>query len=736
MTRPSIHIQIAPTSVPSTPSWLGEVAILAHVLSHCGLQKAIEERVQFARARMGDYEVIDFVVMLMGYAVSGEPTLKAFYERLLPFAEPFMALFGRAKLPHRGTLSRFLAALDETPVEALRTLFQEDLVARAAFGCPSGGIWDRQGTHWTVVDVDATKQAARQRALPQTPDLPAPHRRCDLVAAPAYLGRKRGEVARTRTTVLQAHTHQWLGTFGNAGNGDYRGELRRARAAIEKYASSLVLPLSHVLTRLDGLYGNAAPLADLLTENGPGVIVRGKDYHLLDLPQVQTRLQRPADQQVSHPESGTRRALFDCPDIALTPAGPVVRMIVASHPATCIAPSIGVVRHGSVYEQFFTTVPQGAFTPADVLDLYLHRGSFETMLADEDLEQDPDRWASHTPCGQEFWQILSQWIWNLRLDLGQHVSATSMRLTELSYSQIEASVPGDGSVPGGEPAPGDGSVPGGEPAPSDEPVRYGPPQWACRSYTKGFAGADFALQPDGTLLCPADHPLYPQERRRERNGSLRVLYAARIGLCRGCSLRSQCQENDTTIKPRRVSAVFWPLASAPFAPNELTPDEPSSDLPASEMSQYLICQHPMSQYHLAQSCGEIGSAVKSGDDGSICCARKRLCSPLAPLSTWCHKLSHNQTCKPEPSGPIGGSVGSNVLLAMLARLLLLHSRSLSMVCQSPLPSPLALMWSRLHKRCLLLFFESILAGGLPFKCSWAVEQGPQSKALRRSKHDQ
>src|SRR5205085_8153261 len=112
------------------------------------------------------------------------------------------------------------------------------------------------------------KQAARQRALPQTADLPAPHRRFELVAAPAYLGRKRGEIARTRTTVLQAHTHQWLGTFGNAGNGDYRGELLRARAAISSYASALALPLSHILTRLDGLYGNAA--------GGPGVIVRGK----------------------------------------------------------------------------------------------------------------------------------------------------------------------------------------------------------------------------------------------------------------------------------------------------------------------------------------------------------------------------------------------------------------------------------------------------------------------------
>ena len=89
-----------------------------------GGSKAIEERVRFARARMGDYEVIDFVVMLMGYALSGEPTLEAFYQRLLPFAESFMALFGRTKLPHAATLSRFLAALDHAPVEALRTLFR------------------------------------------------------------------------------------------------------------------------------------------------------------------------------------------------------------------------------------------------------------------------------------------------------------------------------------------------------------------------------------------------------------------------------------------------------------------------------------------------------------------------------------------------------------------------------------------------------------------------------------
>ena len=229
MTHSSLLIQITPESTPSPPSWLGEVAVVAQVLKHTGLLKAIQDHVQFARARFGHYDTLDFVVVLIGYALSGEPTLKAFYERLLPFAEPFMALFGRQFLPSRSALSRFLAALDQATVEALRTLFQVDLVARSPFAS-AGGLWDRFDQQYVVVDVDGTKQAARQRALPQLPSLPSPHRRFDQVCAPGYKGRKRGEVVRTRTTILQAHTHQFLGTFGGAGNGDYREELRTSSA--------------------------------------------------------------------------------------------------------------------------------------------------------------------------------------------------------------------------------------------------------------------------------------------------------------------------------------------------------------------------------------------------------------------------------------------------------------------------------------------------------------------------
>ncbi len=104
----------------------------------------------------------------------------------------------------------------------------------------------------------------------------------------------------------------------------------------------------------------------------------------------------------------------------------------------------------------------------------MQRGSFETVLADEDTEQEMDRWYSHTPCGQELAQILGLWIWNLRLELGQHLSPSELRTTEFAPAyEVEAPSTND-------PEPVDA------PAPA---VTYGPPQWARTSFTHGFPGS-------------------------------------------------------------------------------------------------------------------------------------------------------------------------------------------------------------------------------------------------------
>jgi hypothetical protein len=315
ITDSPVTIQTSSQSVPSTPSWFGEVTLLAQYLKHIDLLEVLTQKVRFARSRFGHYDTLDFVVVLFGYAMSGERTLQAFYERVHPEALEFMALFGRSRLPHRATLSRFLAALDPATVEALRDLFLKDGLSRPLEKEEQpGGLLDRQGTRWMVFDVDATRQAARQRALPQTQDHPAAKRRMQQVCAPGYMGRKRGECVRTRTTVLQAHTSHWFGTFSGQGNGDYRGELERALQVISAYMQAQSLPLCQAIVRLDGLYGNGAIVASL---SGLAFVMRGKEYHLLDGPVVQARLLLPPDAELTHPESGTQRALFDFPLLPL-----------------------------------------------------------------------------------------------------------------------------------------------------------------------------------------------------------------------------------------------------------------------------------------------------------------------------------------------------------------------------------------------------------------------------------
>ena len=135
-----------------------------------------------------------------------------------------------------------------------------------------------------MFDIDGTREAARQRALPQTDELLPAFRRLDDVCAPGNPRRKRGEVVRTRTTVSQAHSYQWLGSFGNRGNGHYREELRKGLAAITRSLSAYQGSSEQTLLHIFGQYGTGAVLADLA---GFAFVTRGKEYSALDHPQVQ-----------------------------------------------------------------------------------------------------------------------------------------------------------------------------------------------------------------------------------------------------------------------------------------------------------------------------------------------------------------------------------------------------------------------------------------------------------------
>src|ERR1700730_17180007 len=121
--NPSIEVQTSPVDRPSVPAWFAEVVILSQHLTTKGLLEAFAHQVRLVRGRFGSYEPLDFLALLIGYAISGERTLSDFFDRLAPFGAAFIALFGRANLPHPSSLSRFLASVDRPCLEAFRKLF-------------------------------------------------------------------------------------------------------------------------------------------------------------------------------------------------------------------------------------------------------------------------------------------------------------------------------------------------------------------------------------------------------------------------------------------------------------------------------------------------------------------------------------------------------------------------------------------------------------------------------------
>jgi hypothetical protein len=168
------------------------------------------------------------------------------------------------------------------------------------------------------------------------------------------------------------------------------------------------------------------------------------------------------------------RSLYDCPEIPVGSEGTPYRVVVATHPAGMKKTPVGVTRAGVVYELFFTNLPQQAFTARDVVELYLHRGAFEPTLSDEDIEQDPDRWCSHSAWGQECWQVISQWTWNLRLELGHQLKPQPLRTTEFAPA-----------------IPKPRELGAAHPSTSAPAAGYGPPVTATSWKTGRFTGSDF-----------------------------------------------------------------------------------------------------------------------------------------------------------------------------------------------------------------------------------------------------
>jgi hypothetical protein len=160
----------------------------------------------------------------------------------------------------------------------------------------NAGVGDRQGHRWFVFDVDGTREAARQRAFPHTPDRPAPQQRLRPLGAPGSTGRTRGEGVRTRTPIVHRQTHLWVALVGTTGNEPDREDLRRATAAMQASIQAHDVPAERPVLCLDGPEGTGAVVSDLADVSS---VTCGTNDTRLDRADIQARVHRPADQHLS-----------------------------------------------------------------------------------------------------------------------------------------------------------------------------------------------------------------------------------------------------------------------------------------------------------------------------------------------------------------------------------------------------------------------------------------------------
>ncbi len=211
-------------------------------------------------------------------------------------------------------------------------------------------------------------------------------------------------------------------------------------------------------------------------------------------------------------------------------------------------------------------------------------GESEKLLGDEDIEQDCDRWCSWHPQGQEFWQILSQWVWNWRLWAGNAHQPLPLRQTIWSPAQPERFTPSESEATKDEP------LKLSENSSTDnvsgvDAAEYGPMQvsggWA-RSRNK-FSGDDFTLVDERTLICPAKNPMYRREVRHNRYGDKLILFGINPRTCQQCSLKSQCLADGCkgtggrriTVKSKKLSSPSTePQAQATLKPKPVVQSPP------------------------------------------------------------------------------------------------------------------------------------------------------------------
>lgn len=93
---PTVSVYTSTQSQRMPPPWLSEAVMLLQLARDSALLGKVQQRVRVPRGRIGTFEVCDFVLVLLVYAVSGELTLLALYAAMAPSVALLGVLVRRA----------------------------------------------------------------------------------------------------------------------------------------------------------------------------------------------------------------------------------------------------------------------------------------------------------------------------------------------------------------------------------------------------------------------------------------------------------------------------------------------------------------------------------------------------------------------------------------------------------------------------------------------------------------
>lgn len=566
------------------PDWAGEGVALVMYLYERGWLKQIQERLRIHRS--GGYVGIDVVLHLLFYFTCGAGKgLKKFDGQIAGVREQLAALGGRASLPTQSSMSRVLGDVTPEAVRAVgRWLLRDVAEVGELLRHSSMKTLDALGQPWHVFDYDPTKKALRQRALPESGDLPTAQRRADGFAAPGYSGRKRGEVQISRSVLQHAGSALWLDTLLASGNGDPRTQLASALEAVVAVCGEVDHPLNRAVVRLDGEFGNV-PSLTALREHAVCGITRLNRPALLDLPEVRRRMADHPWHFVPDSLSGPRRSAMDLGMVTVRPGQktqrddgtayePIdVRVVVSRYPRKKKAEH-GRVIDGWQYELFvgLDLDPEG-WPASDIVASYYGRGGQENRFAQEDRELGLDHIFSYTLAGQELACIIGLLVWNLRIIHGfrlnlppekrspalPRVAEVDPRPVPVGFVEevevaevIEDLKPSEGAEP---------TEPTEPTETADEPDLEDPPATIPKLLSKLDLTKLLKRIPDwqfeadqGVFRCPNQKVVQlTSVSKATHSKSHRLLFEAPIRICRECPQRDKCLPSRNPNQTKKLS---------------------------------------------------------------------------------------------------------------------------------------------------------------------------------------